>query len=184
MPTSRRSIRPRRVLYRADRADPHRRDRPRDGSPDRQAPARTDEAKARAIYDWIVDNPSATRRPVAAGLGDIDPMLESRQSRRQVRRPQRALRRPRPRRRVCLRAMSTACASRQSKFGYRSLGASTAECHPCAALPGRGVACRLRLGAGRSGRRAQGRPRGATGPLPLADAEVPPRAPRCSAPGK
>ena len=50
-----------------------------------------------------------------------------------------------------------------SKFGYKSLGAGIRGRHQGAALPRRGLARGLRLGAGRSRRRAQGRARGAAG---------------------
>ena len=79
---------------------------------------------------------------------------------RQVRRPQRALRGLRARRRASRRATCTAFASPARKLGYKSLGKAAAT------SPRRSIAARsstapgLRLDPRRSGRRAQGDPRG------------------------
>jgi transglutaminase-like putative cysteine protease len=51
-----------------------------------------------------------------------------------------------------------------SKFGYRSLGAGSEIVKQGAALSGRGIPDRVRLGSRRSGRRSQGRLGRAAGP--------------------
>ena len=109
---------------------------------------------------------------------------QDRQPQRQVRRPERALCRPGPLGRPAgarrLRHPRRALAVRLQGAG-RGLG----ERHQGAALPRRGLAAGQRLGAGRSGRRAQGRARGAAG-QPRHDRSQGrwPRARRCSAPGR
>ena len=55
------------------------------------ANARSDIEKARAIYEWIVDNTFRDAKVRGCGIGDIAAMLSDRQSRRQMRRSQRAL---------------------------------------------------------------------------------------------
>ena len=55
---------------------------------------RTRRRESARIYDWIVDNTERNPKTRGCGVGDIKAMLETRQSRRQVRRPERALRRP------------------------------------------------------------------------------------------
>ena len=107
-----------------------------------------------------------------------------RQPQRQMRRPQRAVRRPGPLGRPAgarrLRHPRRALAVRLQGAG-RGLG----EHHQGAALPRRGLAAGQRLDAGRSGRRAQGRARGAAG-QPRHDRSQGrwPRARRCSAHGR
>ena len=59
-----------------------------------------------------------------------------------------------------------------SEFGYKSLGAGSRDRHQGAALPRRGLARRQRLDAGRSGRRAQGRARGAADQPRMTDPKV------------
>ena len=65
-----------RAVSRADRADPDRRHRRGDGARDHQGAHATPLAKARAIYDWIVDNTFRDPEVKGCGLGDIRGMLE------------------------------------------------------------------------------------------------------------
>ena len=59
-------------------------------------PAKTDVEKARALYEWIVDNTFRDPKVKGCGLGDIQTMLETQEPRREVRRPERPVRRLRP----------------------------------------------------------------------------------------
>ena len=174
-----------RVLHRPHRAAAdrrHRARRPRSRSP---AGTRTDMQKAKAIYDWIVDN--TLPRPEDARLrrrrhqGDA----RDRQPRRQVRRPQRALRRARPRRsglpaRDVYGIRVAKCAVRLPQPRRRN-----GERHERAALPRRGVprpataGCRsIRPTCARSCSRR--RPK----PTTLADPLVQPVRQSCSARGR
>ena len=53
-----------------------------------------DVAKARALYEWVVDNTFRNPKTLGCGVGDISRDAQDRQPQRQVRRPQRALCRP------------------------------------------------------------------------------------------
>ena len=143
-----------------------------------------DLAKARALYEWVVDNTFRNPKTLGCGVGDISRDDQDRQPQRQVCRPERALCRPGPLGRPAgarrLRHPGRAVGVRLQGAG-RGLG----ERHQGAALPRRGLAAGQRLDAGRSGRRAQGRARGAAGqPRHERSQGRWPRARRCSARGK
>ena len=80
----------------------------------------TDVDKARAIYEWIVDNTLPRSQDARLRRGRHQGDARDRRPRRQVRRPQRALRRPGPRGRTCRRATSTACACAESSSATRA----------------------------------------------------------------
>jgi len=65
-----------RVLHRIDRAHAHRRHREEDGADITQG-ARSDYDKAKAIYEWIVDNTYRDPKTRGCGVGDIKTMLET-----------------------------------------------------------------------------------------------------------
>ena len=96
----------------------------------------TDVEKARAIYEWVVDNTFRDPKVRGCGWGDIKAMLETRQPRRQVRRPERALRRA-----GALRGRAGARRLRPARGEIRARlsqpGRRIAERHPRAALPRR-----------------------------------------------
>lgn len=123
--------------------------------------ASTDEDKARAIYEWVVDNTFRNPKTRGCGVGDIRTMLETRDLSgkcadlntlyvglaRAVGLPSRdVLRRARGR-----------LAFRLQEPGQEW------RCVEGAALPRRSLSVALWLGAGRSRRRAQGRARRAAG---------------------
>ena len=112
---------------------------------------KNDVEKARAIYDGS-DNTFRDPKSRGCGIGDIKTHARDRRPRRQVRRPQRALRRPGARAGIPARDVYGVRVANSAS--YKSLGGR--RHHRSAALPGRGLFDRLRLGAGRSGRRAQG----------------------------
>ena len=146
-----------------DPPHPDRRHRPDDRrrrSP--KAPA-TDLDKARAIYDWIVDN--TFRDPKVRGCGTRRHPLHARdrQPRRQVRRPECAVRRPAPRGRHS-RARRLRHPRRASReLGYKSLGAAADDITKAQHCRAEVYLDRLRLGARRSRRRPQGRARRTAG---------------------
>src|SRR6267143_899290 len=87
--------------------------------------ARTDYDKAKAIYEWIVENTYRDPKTRGCGVGDIKTMLETGN-------------------------LGGKCADLNALY----VGLARA------ALPGGGLRCRLRLGAGGPGRREKGRTRG------------------------
>ena len=117
---------------------------------------RSDLDKARAIYDWIVDNTFRDPKTRGCGIGDIKAMLETGNLGGKC---------------ADLNALFVGLARSVGLPGARRLRPARGEVavrlpqprrrleqrHPRAALPRRGVPHRLRLGAGRSRRRAQGR---------------------------
>ena len=123
-----------------------------------------DVAKARALYEWVVDNTFRNPKTLGCGVGDITPMIETGNLNgkcadlnalyvglaRSVGLPARDV--------YGIRVVP-------SQFGYQGAGRGLGERHQGAALPRRGLARRQRLDAGRSGRRAQGRARGAAGAI-------------------
>ena len=118
--------------------------------------AKTDIEKARAIYEWIVDN--TFRDPKTRGCGRRRHPLHAgvQGSGREMRRPQRALCRPGP----CRGPPG----ARRVWHPRRQIGAGIQEPrhlvgkhHQSAALPRRSLPRRLRLGACRSRGRAEGR---------------------------
>ncbi len=116
---------------------------------------RTDMQRAKAIYEWIVDNTQRDPKTRGCGVGDIKAMLETGNLggkcadlnalyvglARSVGLPARDI--------YGLRVA-------KSQFGYRSLGAGTANVTRAQHCRAEVFLDRLRLGAGRSGRRAQG----------------------------
>ena len=126
--------------------------------------------------------PSATRRRAAAAWATSRSCSRPR-PRRQVRGPQRALRR------ACARSQGIPARDvygvrvADSALGYKSLGKS-GDITQGAALPRRVLLARARLGAGRSGRRAQGDPRGSGGNERSTTRWWSRRASACSAPGR
>ena len=151
-----------RVLHRADRAHPDRRHRAQDRA--RASPrARRPTSRRRApSTNGSSTTPSAIRRRAAAASATSSRMLESGNLGGKC---------------ADLNALFVGLARSvgipardvygirvaPSKYGYKSLGARLAEHHQGAALPRRILRRGLWLGAGRSGRRAQGRARGAAG---------------------
>ena len=111
--------------------------------------AHTDVEKARAIYEWIVDNTSRNPKTRGCGIGDIRFMLEIERPQRQMRRSQRSVCRPRTRRRPSgarrLRHPRREIRSRLQKSRPRHRNH-----HKGAALPRRSPSLRLRLGSRRS----------------------------------
>ncbi len=113
------------------------------------AKCKTDVDKARAIYEWIVENTFRNPKTRGCGLGDIRFMLESRDLGGKC---------------ADLNALYVGLARAsglpardvygirvaKSELGYKSLGASSENDHESAALPRGGVPRRLRLGPGRS----------------------------------
>jgi transglutaminase-like putative cysteine protease len=88
--------------------------------------ARTDVDKVRAIYDWLVANGYREPKVRGCGLGDIKDDARDGQPGRQVRRPERGVRR------LCARvghpgAGRVRPARRTSAFGYKELGANPAN---------------------------------------------------------
>ena len=94
-------------------------------------------ARARAIYDWIVEHTVRDPEVKGCGLGDIRWMLETEEPERQVRGPECAVRRPRARgglagpRSLRIARRAVAAVSQPRPHGSRR--------HHRAALPRRGV---------------------------------------------
>ena len=117
--------------------------------------AKTDVDKARALYEWIVDNTFRDPKVKGCGLGDIQTMLETKNLGGKCADLNAPLRR--------LRARRGYPRARRLRDPGRRLGGlqeprQERRHHPGAALPRRVLPRRTRLGAGRSGRRTQGRP--------------------------
>ena len=116
--------------------------------------------KARALYEWVVDNTFRNATTKGCGIGDVSWMIKTGNLNGKC---------------ADLNALYVAMARSvgvpardvygirvvPSEFGFKSLGAGSEDRHQGAALPRRGLAVEQRLDAGRSGRRAQGRARGA-----------------------
>ena len=133
--------------------------------------ARGDVEKARAIYEWIVDNTFRDPKTRGCGVGDIKAMLEIRQPRRQMRRSERPVRRPRPLRRHpgARRLRHT---RRSFPMGLQEPGSRQQQHHAGAALPRRVLQRRARMGSGRPGGRAQSRAGGTSRQPPVGDDKV------------
>ena len=124
--------------------------------------ATTDVEKARAIYEWIVENTYRNPKVRGCGRGDIRPMLEMRRPRRQVRGSQRTLCRPGESiRHSCTRRLWHS--NRPVEFGVEVSGHIVGPCRESSALPRRSISLGLRLGSDGPGRCSQGHSRGAPG---------------------
>ena len=119
------------------------------------AGATTDVEKARAIYEWVVDNTFRDPKVRGCGRGDIRVHAGVGRYGRQVRRPECALRWP-----GALRGTAGAAylwiADREIGTGLQEPGTSDRQSHQGTALPRGGLPARPRLGSGGSGRRTQG----------------------------
>ena len=148
------------------------------------ASATSDLDKARRIYEWVVDNTFRNAKTRGCGIGDIASMLKTGNLSGKC---------------ADLNALFVGLARAAGTAGARRLrparrafevrlqepGRRLGGRHQGAALPRRSLSRRLRLGAGRSGRRAQGRAGGAAGKsCAQRCARSRPRARPCSAPGR
>ena len=120
------------------------------------AGADTDLGRARAIYEWVVDNTFRDAKTRGCGVGDVAAMLKTGNLGGKC---------------ADLNALYVGLARAAglpardiygirvapSKFGYAEPRRQERGDHQGAALPRRGLSRGLRLGAGRPGRRAQGR---------------------------
>ena len=112
-------------------------------------------AKARAIYDWVVDNTFRDAAVRGCGIGGVEGMLQHRRTwaasaPTSTASPSRSAAAP-----ACGAGRLSACNSAPRASSPRSAPAKRRR-HPRPALPRRGLARRRGLAADRPGRRAQG----------------------------
>ena len=141
----------------------------------------TDLAKARAIYDWIVENTVRDADVKGCGLGDIRGMLEMKNLERQVRGSQCALRRAGPR--IQFAGARSLRTTRRGVSAVSQPWPRRRQRDDRAALPRRSVGRQLRLDPRRSRRRAEADARGEEAVTERC-VTSPGRARRCSDPGR